>query len=83
MPVLGFDDEEIARAEEILDAEGTGYVEALGELPAAEREAVHARVLEERAYSEIATAHGTSQQAIRQRVSRGLAKLGRTGREGK
>jgi DNA-directed RNA polymerase specialized sigma24 family protein len=48
---------------------------ALAELSEEERDAIGARVIDERDYADIATAHGTSQAAIRQRVSRGLAKL--------
>ena len=75
---LDFDDEELRRVDQ---AGGDGYVAALAELPAAEREAVTARVIEEQSYEEIATARGATQPAIRQRVSRGLAKLGRAKRE--
>lgn len=46
-----------------------------------ERQAVVARVIEERDYDEIAVASGATPAAIRQRVSRGLAKLARLGRE--
>jgi RNA polymerase sigma-70 factor (ECF subfamily) len=79
---LEFDDEEIERVEQILDADRTAYMQALANLPAPERDAVRARVLEERDYSEIAVAEQTSEAAIRQRVSRGLSKLGRTAPEG-
>jgi RNA polymerase sigma factor (sigma-70 family) len=75
MSRLEFDDEEIDRALEMLDADRTDHLAALAELSKDEREAVHARVLDERDYADIAAAHGTSQAAIRQRVSRGLAKL--------
>jgi RNA polymerase sigma-70 factor (ECF subfamily) len=77
IPRLDFDDVEIERVEEILDAEGADLVSALMELPEAERNAIRARVLEGRSYSEIAASQRTSQAAIRQRVSRGLAKLAR------
>jgi RNA polymerase sigma-70 factor (ECF subfamily) len=82
VPRLDFDDEEIARVEEILDADRSDYLDALAELPALERDAVTARILNERTYAEIATAQRTSEAAIRQRVSRGLAKLGRAAPEG-
>lgn len=82
VPRLGFDDEEIERVEEILDADRAAYMGALAHLPDAERDAIKARVLEERDYSEIARAQRTSEAAIRQRVSRGLTKLGRTAPEG-
>jgi RNA polymerase sigma factor (sigma-70 family) len=47
----------------------------LEELPGDQRKAVRARLLDERAYGEIAVAEGVSEAAIRQRVSRGLASL--------
>jgi DNA-directed RNA polymerase specialized sigma24 family protein len=75
-------DEEIERVEQIVDADGAGYLEALATLPEPERDAVNARVLEERDYPDIAAAQGASPAAIRQRVSRGLAKLARAGRGG-
>jgi RNA polymerase sigma factor (sigma-70 family) len=46
-------------------------------LPADQRSALRARVLEDRAYSEIAISQGVSEAAVRQRVSRGLAGLRR------
>lgn len=45
---------------------------ALGTLPAAQREAVAGRVNDGMSYEELAAAHGTSEQVIRARVSRGL-----------
>jgi len=50
-------------------------VEWLSELPADQRAAIEARVLDERAYQDIAEELGTSQEAVRMRVSRGLATL--------
>jgi RNA polymerase sigma factor (sigma-70 family) len=44
-------------------------------LPADQRSALRARVLDERAYGEIAVAEGVSEAAVRQRVSRGLSSL--------
>jgi RNA polymerase sigma factor (sigma-70 family) len=44
-------------------------------LPADQRTALRARVLDERAYGEIASSEGVSEAAVRQRVSRGLAGL--------
>jgi RNA polymerase sigma-70 factor (ECF subfamily) len=46
---------------------------ALAALPADQREAVRARVVDERDYAEIAREAHTSQSVIRKRVSRGLA----------
>ncbi len=50
---------------------------ALGALPGEQRDAVEARVVHELDYAEIAVTSGTSEQAVRQRVSRGLAALRR------
>lgn len=50
-------------------------VSRLDELPAEQNEAIRARVLDDRRYSEIAHELGTSEAAIRMRVSRGLATL--------
>ena len=47
----------------------------LAELPVDERAAVHARVIEERPYGDIARALGCSEMVVRKRVSRGLARL--------
>ena len=47
----------------------------LEELPVDQRSALQARVLDERAYGEIAVAEGVSEAAVRQRVSRGLSSL--------
>jgi DNA-directed RNA polymerase specialized sigma24 family protein len=44
-------------------------------LPADQRSALRARVLDERPYGEIAMAEGASEAAVRQRVSRGLSSL--------
>jgi RNA polymerase sigma factor (sigma-70 family) len=49
--------------------------QALASLPREQREAVRARVLEERPYDEIAREQRTSETAIRQRVSRALRRL--------
>jgi RNA polymerase sigma-70 factor (ECF subfamily) len=50
-------------------------VRQLAELPADQRAAIEARVLDERPYSDIARELGTSEAAVRMRVSRGLAAL--------
>jgi RNA polymerase sigma factor (sigma-70 family) len=78
---LAFEDEELRRVEQMLDSNTDGYVAALAQLPPGEREAVIARVIEEQSYLEIASSAGTTPAAIRQRVSRGLAKLGRAKKE--
>ena len=50
---------------------------AFGALPADQRAALSARVVDERDYAEIAAATRSSEAAVRQRVSRGLATLRR------
>jgi RNA polymerase sigma-70 factor (ECF subfamily) len=77
IPRLAFYDEEIERVEQMLDAEPASFTATLAALPERERRAVTARIVDERAYSEIAVAEQASEAAIRQRVSRGLTKLGR------
>ncbi len=47
----------------------------IDELPADQREAVRAHVLDDRAYGEIALATNTSEAVVRKRVSRGLGAL--------
>lgn len=66
-------DEDVAELARLADE--VSVVELLDELPADQRSAVRARLLDERAYGEIAVAEGVSEAAIRQRVSRGLASL--------
>jgi RNA polymerase sigma-70 factor (ECF subfamily) len=83
MPRLTYSDEALERVEELLDAEAHTYTNGAAALPPAERDAVVARVIEERDYDEIAAASGATPAAVRQRVSRGLAKLARLGREGR
>ncbi len=57
-------------------ADGDRWVaELLDRLPAAERDAIRRRVLEERPYKEIAQRLRTSELVVRKRVSRGLARL--------
>ena len=81
MSRLTYSDEALERVDELIDADRHLYTNGTAGLPPAEREAVVARVIEERDYDEIAAASGATPGAIRQRVSRGLAKLARLGRE--
>jgi RNA polymerase sigma factor (sigma-70 family) len=59
---------------EALTAE-TPALELVADLPAEQRAAVTARVVDERAYGEIAQELRLSEQVVRKRVSRGLARL--------
>jgi RNA polymerase sigma factor (sigma-70 family) len=77
MSPLLLDDERLQRVEE-LAVLGSGELAALFErLPPDEREAVRARVIDERGYDEIATSLRCSRSVVRQRVSRGLARMRR------
>ena len=49
--------------------------ELLAELPAEQREAITARVVDERPYEEIAATLRCSEAVVRQRVHRGLRRL--------
>jgi RNA polymerase sigma-70 factor (ECF subfamily) len=72
--VIEYDDEALHRIEST--ASQTGWVtELLERLPNDQREAVRARILDERPYGEIAGELQTSELVVRKRVSRGLAGL--------
>lgn len=76
MPPRSLTDEDIERVEELVDASRGLDAEALvAELPPKQREAVLARVVDERGYGEIAAELEVSESVVRQRVSRGLACL--------
>jgi RNA polymerase sigma-70 factor (ECF subfamily) len=72
IPRLQLTDEAIERIEALADLRASGL---LDELPAAQRDAVVARVVEERSYEEIARRLDTTEANVRQRVARGLARL--------
>lgn len=66
----------LERAEELVDIERASYLALLvDDLPYAERDALLARVVNERDYSEIAAEQGISEPTLRKRVSRGLNRL--------
>ncbi|SRR5581483_383357 len=72
-----FNDEELEEVEERLSA-GTTTVEALvTDLPPEQRAAVLGRIVEEREYADLAVKFQVSEPTVRQRVSRGLARLAR------
>jgi RNA polymerase sigma factor (sigma-70 family) len=79
VPRLSLSDEALERMEELLDVPPRVYTNRVADLPPAERAAVVARVIEERDYDEIASATSAKPAAVRQRVSRGLAKLRKRG----
>ncbi len=76
---LVLDDEAIERVEVLADANRQAEVlqDLLLRLPDEQRQAIRARVLEERDYEEIAGALDCSQAVVRQRVSRALRSLRR------
>jgi RNA polymerase sigma factor (sigma-70 family) len=76
MPVRELTDRDIERVEELVDLErGLDVVSLVADLPAEQREAVLARIVDERDYTDIAESLDVSQAVVRQRVSRGLASL--------
>ncbi len=80
MAPLTLTDEAIERVEALATAEASSSLlhEGLEALPQDQREAVLARVLDERDYADIANSARTSESVIRKRVSRGLTGLRQT-----
>jgi RNA polymerase sigma factor (sigma-70 family) len=75
MERLVLDDEGIAAIEAAATAQGGEVELLLDALPKDQRAAVQARVLDEQDYAAIAAEQQTTESAVRQRVSRGLASL--------
>jgi RNA polymerase sigma-70 factor (ECF subfamily) len=77
MSPVELNDDDLTRVEEIAAAErpGGAAFELLDELSEDVRNALGARVLDGRDYSDIATELRCSEQVVRKRVSRGLAQL--------
>ncbi len=73
------DDVDLERVGDLIAASRVG--ELMQRLPEQQRVAVHARIVQEREYAEIAQAVGVSEQTVRQRVSRGLSWLRRETKE--
>jgi RNA polymerase sigma factor (sigma-70 family) len=81
IPREPLEDDDLARVDELVD-QAPAVGDLVGELPAAQREALLARVVAEQDYGDIAVEVGASEAAVRQRVSRALAWLRtRTGQE--
>jgi RNA polymerase sigma factor (sigma-70 family) len=74
IPVIAFDDEDILRVQELASV-GEEALELLDRLPATQRDAIRARVLDEQDYERLAHDLGHSRQVARQHVSRGLRRL--------
>jgi RNA polymerase sigma-70 factor (ECF subfamily) len=72
---LQVDDEDVERIHELAGLDVAAVNAALAQLPPAERAAIHARIVEERPYAEIAGDIETSALVVRKRVSRGLGRL--------
>jgi RNA polymerase sigma-70 factor (ECF subfamily) len=77
MAPLQLTDEALERVEALATADASAALirDGLAALPADQRDAVVARVLEEQEYAEMATNARTSESVVRKRVSRGLAGL--------
>ncbi|HEX8122201.1 MAG TPA: RNA polymerase sigma factor [Solirubrobacteraceae bacterium] len=73
VPALELVDEQIEAIERFGDEDGLQV--ALAELPADQRAAVRARIVEEDSYADIAARMRCSESVVRKRVSRGLATL--------
>jgi RNA polymerase sigma factor (sigma-70 family) len=71
---VSFDAEELERVERCAGQDGWA-LELLEQLPADQREAVRARILQERSYPDIAGEMEVSELVVRKRVSRGLSTL--------
>lgn len=74
IPVEALEDSDLARVDELAGREG-GVLDLLEELPSVQRQALCERVIEERDYADIARRSGSSEVAVRQRVSRALLRL--------
>ena len=77
VPRIVINDEELDQAEWRADALLRGSASSLVlDLPPDQRDAVLARIVDERDYADLAEALATSEANVRQRVRRGLARLG-------
>lgn len=74
IPREPLDDHDLERVDELVGQSST-VLGLVDQLPEAQRVAVRARVIEERDYAEIAAELGSTEQAVRQRVSRALSWL--------
>lgn len=75
LEAIALEDSDLLRVEELASSDAGAAQELVDQLPPEQRDAVVARVIEERAYGEIATRMACSQAVVRQRVSRGLARV--------
>ena len=70
------EDRDLERVEELAALGNSGRLDRLlARLPVSQRDAIRARVLDERSYAEIAGEMDCSEAVVRQRVHRGLSRL--------
>jgi RNA polymerase sigma factor (sigma-70 family) len=74
---LALYDEDLQRVDELAAAGDGRVLAAVEQLPPSERDAVRARIVDERDYGELAAELRCSESVVRQRVSRGLARMRR------
>jgi RNA polymerase sigma-70 factor (ECF subfamily) len=72
---LELDQDDLDRVDALASAGDSVVLAAVDALPPRERDAVRARIVEERGYRELADELGCSESVIRQRVSRGLSRI--------
>ena len=73
---LMLEDHDLRRVEELASRGDRAQLDRLlNQLPGSQRDAVRARVLDERSYAEIAGEMACSEAVVRQRVHRGLSRL--------
>ena len=72
---LVIDDADLERVEELAGRDTAELESAMAAMPGEQRQAVIARVVDERSYAEIAAQMRCSELLVRQRVSRGLRRL--------
>jgi RNA polymerase sigma factor (sigma-70 family) len=77
IPRLELTDDALERVEALASLTATPLAEAMDELPSRQRSAIRSRVVHEQSYGEIAVEQGTTEANVRQRVTRGLARLRR------
>lgn len=77
MQILAFDDAELERVEALIDVQRTEFplTRLVADLPPHQREAVLARIVDQRSYPDISAELEVTEHTVRQRVSRGLARL--------
>jgi RNA polymerase sigma factor (sigma-70 family) len=69
------DDSDLARVDELASSGGGGPLDLVDQLPEHQRVSIRSRVLEGRAYRDIARELQCSELVVRQHVSRGLKRL--------